>query len=91
MVQRMIAAVGWDEQKVSVLVFSASLLEELQSTSHKYKIFSLSEKLQLGLGHFTHWYGHQIMGTHSLAELGQRPQLKAATWQHLKDFAGVKK
>lgn len=90
MLQKMIAALKYKQEEVTVLESQAQLEENLQNLSESKKILFFGNDFPGHFGEFQNWSGHRILQTHSVADLLRRPELKKQTWQHLKSYASLK-
>lgn len=91
MLQKMIKALHWKEGKDIVIVADSEKLWSevpLWSEARALLIFDRHEGPG-GWGQLKNWEGHQLMRTHSLKSMQEKPELKRETWKHLQEFAEV--
>jgi DNA polymerase III psi subunit len=89
MLSKMVAALNYQPEQVSLCWGHLQTLEQLQQDSRSLKVVFFGNQFPGTMGEAVHWAGHQVVQTHALETLLHEPSLKKQTWSHLKKFAGL--
>jgi DNA polymerase III psi subunit len=86
MLSKMIAAIQLKNEDVMILNQGEASVQMLENQSQSKKVICFGEAFPGTLGESVHWMGHEIVKTHSLKTLLEKPAFKKETWVHLKKY-----
>ena len=89
MLSKMILALKYEPSEVTLVENVENRLKDLESLSSSKRVLFFGEDFPGRFGEALHWAGHQVIRTHDLTDLLNRPELKKQTLAHLKLFASL--